>query len=99
MTPREPPPDPRRIAEFEIQLTHAVERLEPRLQHLERVCALLVDIAASARALTQAQGIGQGLRQIWPHLSDVVYRAQHLARQITATIDDLQAVVGEPLSR
>lgn len=90
------PPDPRRVAEFETQLVHAVERLEPLLEHLEEIAKLLVHITATARELAPPANIeGHSVRSAlpWKHLGDVIHRARVLATRITATVDELNSLL------
>lgn len=92
--------DPRRLAEFETGLLHAAERLEARLQHLERVSAILVDIVATARSMIHAREPPQGLKGLtraWPHIQEVVQRAHLLATQVTNSVNELYTIIGEPL--
>lgn len=89
--------DPRRIAESHTQLVHAVERLEPLLAHLEHICKLLVEITATARAVSLRPTIeGHSIRYppVWSHISEVIQRAQLLARQVATTVDELEKVIG-----
>ncbi len=100
MKPATDGPDARRTRETEQRLARAAQELEGMLENHERTARLATDVLAMARDLLRAYGEREGTRRLakkCPKLSRTIVRIQDVARQITATIDDLQALMTSQL--
>jgi len=88
--------DPRRERETEKRIRRTAQELKEQLRSHDRAATLIVELLALTRDLLQMQGeqaAAKRLMHICPDLSNTVARLQDLARQISATSDDLQQVL------